>query len=1699
MLWRLTCVCLVLGAGAIRAQADEAKSSPTQKVSYYRDVRPIFQAHCQGCHQPAKARGDYVMTTYEALVKGGASEQRAIVPGHPERSALYQMILPKDGKAEMPKGKAPLVERDLTLIRRWIEEGAVDDTPANAVRRFDQDHPPIYTRPPVIPSLDYSPDGSLLAVAGFHEVLLIDTASDQLVARLIGLSDRIQSVRFSPDGKSLAAVGGQPARMGEVQIWDVANRKLKLSVPVGADTLYGVSWSPDGTKVAFGCPDNTVRAIDANTGEQVLQQSAHTDWVLDTTFSPDGSHLISVSRDETVKLTEVATQRFVDNITSITPGALRGGIQAVAGHPKLDHVVVGGADGLPRAYRIYRSSPRRIGDDANHILDTFPMLGRVFAVRFSADGKRIAAGSSLDGRGEIVVCTYDYATDVPADLQAIMGKVPGTRTPQERTALEEYKKKGVRELCRIPVPQTGMYALAFRPDGQVVAASGADGIVRLYDATDGKLLREFAPAPLTKPTSVAEIPALPWPQDTIEAEKLPDGAKVVGLEVQPTMIELSHPFAYAQLVVTAQLANGDALDATRMADLKPAGTCIAVSRTGLVTPVADGETTLTVSLAGQSASLAVKVTGQQTTPTIDFVRDVNPVLSRLGCNQGTCHGAAKGKAGFKLSLRGYDPVFDVRALTDDHAARRVNIASPDDSLMLLKATAGVPHVGGQLIRPGEPFYRILRAWIASGAGLEPTPKAEKIEIFPINPVIQRPNQRQQMRVLARYPDGQVRDVTQEAFIESGNSEVASTGRNGLLTALRRGEAPVLARYEGNYVATTLTVMGDRTGFLWTPPPVYNRIDELTAAKWQRMKILPSDVCTDAEFIRRVSIDLTGLPPTADEVRAFLADPRDSRVKRDEWVDRLIGSPAYVEHWTNKWADLLQVNRKFLGPEGAAAFRKWIREEVAKNTPYDEFVRKILTATGSNKDNPAASYFKILRDPAPTMENTTHLFLAVRFNCNKCHDHPFERWTQDQYYETAAYFAQVGLKPDPASGNQQIGGTAVEKGKPLYEIVEDLPSGDIKHDRTGKLTPPKFPYPAKFEAPPNANRRQLLAAWITSPDNQYFARSYVNRLWGYLFGVGIIEPIDDIRAGNPPTNPELLDYLTEEFIKSGFNTQHVLKLITKSRTYQLSVVANKWNEDDRINFSHAIARRLPAEVLFDALYRVTGSTSKFPGVPPGTRAAELPDVGIELPSGFLGTFGRPPRESACECERTSGLQLGPVMALVNGQTIAEAIGDPNNAIAKLVAAEADDAKVVNELFLRILNRPATQKEIEAALETWRRLDEDHARLEKALREAEEAHVAVKAQREANRLQQLAKAKQALADYEKELAPKIAEAERQKAERTRRLEAELKSYEEQLPDKLAAYVEQQRKSLVEWVRLVPKRVSSTIKGAKVEALEDASVFVSGDGAGRGLGKGAITVTVETDLRHISALRLEALTDGRLPKNGPGRAADGNFVLTEIELIAAPKSDPKNVRRVALTKPLADFSQERFEIAQAVDGNTNGGNNGWAVSPATGTVHWATFEVKNADDEGGTILTFTLHHQFNRPDFVLGRFRLSAAVTKRPVGLSLPDELITIIQTEPADRTEAENEVLLKHFKAVDKEYKERVKALAESRQPLPIDPKLKEMREEVEFLSKPTPDDPKLVQLRADFAMSTQQMKNKRLVAAQDLAWALINSPAFLFNH
>ena len=1091
-----------------------------------------------------------------------------------------------------------------------------------------------------------------------------------------------------------------------------------------------------------------------------------------------------------------------------------------------------------------------------------------------------------------------------------------------------------------------------------------------------------------------------------------------------------------------------------------------------------------------------------------------------------------------------------------------------------------------------------------------------------------------MRVIATYEDGNTRDVTREAFVDSNDTDIIQTDshHNGLMHALRRGEAALLIRYEGAYASTILTVMGDRDGFVWQEPESYNQIDEFVSSKLRRTKTLAAPTCDDYTFLRRTYLDLTGLPPTPDVIRGFVGDNSNTtvdRAKRAELIDDLIGSDEFVEHWTNKWADLLQVNGKFLGRDGAVAVRSWIRQHVDANTPYDQFVREILTAQGSTQDNPAAAYFKILRSPQESLENTTHLFLATRFNCNKCHDHPFERWTQDQYYQLGAFFAQVGRKADPRVGDKQIGSTQVEAGKPLHEIVYDLTEGELQHDRTGELTPPEFPFECDFEEPADQSRRSRLAAWTTSPDNVYFARSYVNRLWGYLTGRGIIEPIDDIRAGNPPSNPELLDYLTREFIESNFDTRHILRLISNSRTYQLSVESNRWNVDDTINYSHAIPRRLPAETLYDAIHVTTGARSKFPDLPEGTRAAALPDAGIKLPDGFLGKFGRPARESACECERSSGMQLGPVIALISGPTLGDAISDEKNEIVRLANETAENSDLIGQLYLRLLNRPASASEIEASQAIFVDVTDDHDQVTAALRKYEaESAPRLEKQKQA-RAAQLAEAKHALADYEKNLAPKLAKREDERSEMVSRLDAEIADRLEQLETDLANW-EDERRSGSRWTPVDPVNMVSS-NNSPLTREADLRIY----GAPRG-NDATYNIVAKAPLPNITGIRIDAIADKkRLRKGGPGNGFDGNYILTEFEaayaaqVIAPPvrfqawdfasdsngwtslvdcelshddgvltvtsKSDTpsmladvdapagklalelvadvdqyatievlwrtekntdfshdrkaklrvveggKKFRRyviyfeaaspitglridaddrdstmridsmalVQLEAPVfagfgfrtaqADFSEDGYHVSSAIDGKTPNVANGWGIAPQVNRDHAAIFATDQPIGDGHGLLQITMKHFYKSKEHQIGLFRLSVTSDTRPISFGLPTDIGRIVDVLPEQRTDQQRKQLMAYVHLQDDRLREKQDLLEEAKKPLPPDERFEILKSEVAQLSEPVPPDAKLTRLRRAVELSEKQLASRRLTAAQDLAWALMNSPAFLYNH
>jgi hypothetical protein len=636
-------------------------------------------------------------------------------------------------------------------------------------------------------------------------------------------------------------------------------------------------------------------------------------------------------------------------------------------------------------------------------------------------------------------------------------------------------------------------------------------------------------------------------------------------------------------------------------------------------------------------------------------------------------------------LRGYDPALDFLTLTREVGQRRLDRFHPDESLVLRKGTGVVEHGGGRRFGPDDLTYRILRDWIAEGAPREPDDSTAlvRLEVIPSRRVLEAPADSQQMVALAHFADGIVRDVTPLARFSTSDDAVARVEESGLVRKSKRGEVTVLVHFENSIGTSHLVFREPVPGLVWTDPPESGFVDTHVFAKLKLLQIPPSDLADDATFLRRVALDVTGLPPTPEQVRAFLADNRPD--KRARKIDELLATPEYVDYWAMKWADRLGCNQRFVGKKGAFSYHRWIRDQIAANVPFDRFVRAILTAQGPNYTTPPASFHRRLRDPMEAAESVSQLFLGVRIQCARCHNHVSERWTQDDYYGLAAFFSQVRFKNGPQAYAQYN----------KEETVYLAPTNEIKHPRTGATMAPK---PLGASAPhieEGADRRVALAEWITAPENPFFAKATVNRLWYHLFGRGIVDPVDDLRDSNPAASAELLQALADDFVAHGFDIKHTLRAILNSRTYQLSSIPNRFNAEDTRYFSHATVRLLPAEVLLDAASRVTGIDEKLFDLPAGSRAVQIPDGEFVHP--FLKTFGQPARAVACECERESDTTLEQALQIISGRTIHAKLVAPGNLLGRLIGARANDETIVEEAFLAALGRRPVEAERRLAVE------------------------------------------------------------------------------------------------------------------------------------------------------------------------------------------------------------------------------------------------------------------------------------------------------------------------------------------------------------------------------------------------------------------
>ncbi len=749
--------------------------------------------------------------------------------------------------------------------------------------------------------------------------------------------------------------------------------------------------------------------------------------------------------------------------------------------------------------------------------------------------------------------------------------------------------------------------------------------------------------------------------------------------VLPANVELTGPEARQQLLLEATSAAHQE-DWTRSAEWTSSDPQVAtVGAHGIITPAGDGEARITARAKGQSATVTVRVRDSHAPSQWSFRNDVVPLMTKVGCNQGACHGALAGKNGFKLTLRGYDPSADYDSLTRISVGRRVSLADPDASLMLLKPTFAVPHGGGKRFAKDSLEYRILREWIAAGAPppTDKDPEVASLEAFPASAVL-APDAEQQIVVRARYSDGHTADVTHWVKFASTNEGVATVDDNGRVKMTGAGEAAITLYYASRVIFSRLTVPFPNSvnPTAYDPFPRRNFIDDLALAKWKSLHLAPSKIAGDSEFLRRAYLDAAGILPTSEEVENFLAD--QTADKRAKVIDRLLERDEYVDYWAYKWSDLLLVSTRRLNSTAMWAFYDWIRDSVKQNKPWEQFAREIFNGSGSTRQNGALNYFVLHKDPIDLAENASLAFTGQRVMCARCHNHPLEKWTQVQYYELANLFARVGVKNGTMGDN----------------IVFAKATGEVLYPKLARPLPPT-PLDGKgIPLDATGDRRALFTAWLTNPSNTLFARTLVNRVWANFLGRGFVDPVDDVRSANPASNEELFSALTKDFLDHGYDVRRLIRTIMNSSTYQLSSEANAANQSDNMFYSKHIIRRLPAEVILDAMSQVTGSPTAFPGYPAGTRALQLPDTQVK--SEFLTSFGRPQRITCDAAERAADSTVAQALAVINGDTLNKKLSAPDGTIALFLKLGLSDRRILEFMYLSAFSRYPSEAERSAMI-------------------------------------------------------------------------------------------------------------------------------------------------------------------------------------------------------------------------------------------------------------------------------------------------------------------------------------------------------------------------------------------------------------------
>lgn len=744
----------------------------------------------------------------------------------------------------------------------------------------------------------------------------------------------------------------------------------------------------------------------------------------------------------------------------------------------------------------------------------------------------------------------------------------------------------------------------------------------------------------------------------------------------PERVVLNTARESQDIVIQLQLPDGSSQDVSARAKLDLSDSKVARLTDGILEPLSDGKAELKVTFEKLTCSIPLEV-AQPTAPApLRFRNDILPILTRAGCNTGKCHGSASGKDGFRLSLFGYDPAGDHYRLTRELSGRRINLADPEHCLLINKATGEVPHTGGQRIDRESGHYQTLITWLNAGAVADPadTPHPVGIAVYPPRAVFSQSEAAQKLLVMATYSDGSDRDVTDLAVFFSNNEGAAKVSDDGVVTSTGSGAAFIMARFD-QFTQGTSVIVRPSSAYEFPEIPANNYIDELVYAHWRDMHLLPSDLCSDEVFLRRVYNDLLGLLPTTTERRAFLADTATD--KRARLVDTLLERDEFLDIWVMKWAEALQIRTiNGVSPKGLQVYDRWLRDRIRSGATIDQVVRDLIPATGGTFDNPATNYYQTETTPQLLAENVAQAFLGTRIQCAQCHNHPFDRWTMDDYYGFAAFFSQIGYK---------------QAQDPRELTVFNAATGGLKHPLGGGTVTPKF---LGDEAPamaPGDDYRQALAGWLSSQKNTAFARNTANVVWAQFFGIGIVEPVDDIRISNPPSNPQLFAVLGDRLAGYKFDIKSLVRDICTSRTYQLTTQRNASNAWDERHFSHGRVRRMRAEILLDCVNQVTGAQERFPGLPAGGRAVQLADGRTQ--NYFLTTFGRSTRATACTCEVKTSPTLSQALHLLNGEATSGKIAE-GQLIDILLKEKGAPEAVASELYERCLSRTPTDKEMSA---------------------------------------------------------------------------------------------------------------------------------------------------------------------------------------------------------------------------------------------------------------------------------------------------------------------------------------------------------------------------------------------------------------------